>query len=332
MIQQKRWYRTFKKNKQAMFSLVFLGFIILFSFTAELWSNNKPIVMSWHQKIYFPVFKNYHPSLFFQQNIFVTDYRKIEFSNADWAVWPLNQWDPFESNSQVSHYPSPPSWQNWLGTDDRGRDVFSRLLYGFRYTIIYAFAVWFFSYLIGTVWGGCQGYFGGKWDLIGSRFVEVFELMPQLLLLITLISIFEPSIFLLVVFSVVFDWTGIYHYMRAQFLQLRRREYVESAKVLGANHWQIIFKHILPNAITPLITFSPFSVAANISGLALLDYLGLGMRAPTPSWGELMAQSQKYFTVAEWLVWAPSIALLLVMVSLIHIGLAIKAAIAAEEL
>ncbi len=178
----------------------------------------------------------------------------------------------------------------------------------------------------------CQGYLGGKWDLIGSRLVEVFEMMPQLLLLITLISIFEPSIFLLVVFSVIFDWTGIYHYMRAQFLQLRHREYVESARVLGASHSQIIFKHILPNAITPLITFSPFSIAANISGLALLDYLGLGMRAPTPSWGELMAQSQKYFTVAEWLVWAPSIALLLVMVSLIHIGLAVKAAIAAEEL
>ncbi len=332
MKQQKRWYKKFKQNRKAMFSLMFLSVIVFLSFTAEIWSNNKPLVMYWHQQIYFPIFKSYHPSLFFQENIFVTDYRKINFAQSDWAVWPVNQWDPFESNSLVNHYPSAPSLNNWLGTDDRGRDVFSRLLYGFRYTIIYAFTVWFFSYLIGTVWGACQGYLGGKWDLIGSRLVEVFEMMPQLLLLITLISIFEPSIYLLVVFSVIFDWTGIYHYMRAQFLQLRHREYVESARVLGASHSQIIFKHILPNAITPLITFSPFSIAANISGLALLDYLGLGMRAPTPSWGELMAQSQKYFTVAEWLVWAPSIALLLVMVSLIHIGLAVKAAIAAEEL
>lgn len=217
-----------------------------------------------------------------------------------------------------------------MGTDDRGRDVLARLLYGFRYSIAYAFGVWFFSYLIGATIGAVQGYWGGKVDIVGSRFVELIEMTPQLLLLITLIAIFEPSMWLLVVFTVIFDWTGIYHYMRAQFLQLRQREYVEAARAVGASHSRIIFKHIFPNALTPLVTFSPFAIAANISGLALLDYLGLGLRAPTPSWGELMGEAQKYFTIAEWLVWWPSLALLITMIALINIGLAVRDAFDAK--
>jgi microcin C transport system permease protein len=172
--------------------------------------------------------------------------------------------------------------------------------------------------------GSLMGYLGGKYDLVGSRFVEVIEMTPQLLLLITIISIFAPSMVLLIVFSFIFDWTPIYHQMRAQFLQIRNREFVEAARALGASHWRIISKHILPNALTPLVTFSPFAIAANISGLALLDYLGLGLKAPTPSWGELMSQSQKYFTTAEWLVWYPSAALLITMVAMINIGLAVR--------
>lgn len=234
------------------------------------------------------------------------DYRSLEFKEGDWVAWPIIQWDPFESNSHVTDYPSPPTRLNWMGTDDRGRDVLTRLLYGYRYSIAYAFGVWILSYLLGASLGCLQGYIGGKFDLIGSRYVELIEMTPQLLLLITIISIFEPSMAMLVIFSVVFDWTMIYHYMRAQFLSLRKRDYVEAARAIGASHSRIIFKHILPNALTPIVTFSPFTIAANISGLALLDYLGLGLRAPTPSWGELMSQSQKYFSLAEWLVWWPS--------------------------
>jgi microcin C transport system permease protein len=129
---------------------------------------------------------------------------------------------------------------------------------------------------------------------------------------------------LLVIFSVMFDWTGIFHHMRSQFLQLRNRDYVDAARALGSSHWRIITKHIFPNALTPLVTFSPFAIAANISGLAILDYLGLGLRAPTPSWGELMSQAQKYFSLAEWLVWYPSLALLITMTALISIGQAVR--------
>lgn len=321
-------YRKFKKNRIAIWSFSILLAMTFFSFTAEFWANSKPIIMSYQGKIYFPLVKDYHPSLFGRTDIFVMDYRALEFSSSDWAAWPLVQWDPFESNSAVSEYPSPPTRANWMGTDDRGRDVLSRLLYGYRYSMGYAFGVWILSYFIGAALGALQGYVGGRFDLIGSRFVELIEMTPQLLLLITVISIFEPSMLMLVIFSVVFDWTMIYHYMRAQFLSLRKRDYVEAARAIGASHTRVIFKHILPNALTPIVTFSPFTIAANISGLALLDYLGLGLRAPTPSWGELMSQSQKYFTTAEWLVWWPSLFLLVTMVALINIGLATRDAFA----
>jgi microcin C transport system permease protein len=325
-------YRKFKKDKMALLSIFILLTISFFSFTAEFWANNKPLVMSYQGKIYFPVFKTYHPSEFGREDIFVMDYRELEIEETpgDWAWWPVVRWDPFESNKVVSDYPAPPSKDNWMGTDDRGRDVLTRLLYGFRYSIGYAFGAWFLAYLIGGFIGSFQGYIGGKADLVGSRLVELLEMTPQLLLLITIISIFEPSLWLLIVFSVLFDWTGIYHHMRAQFLQLRRREYVEAARAIGASHLRIAFKHILPNALVPLVTFSPFAIAANISGLALLDYLGLGLRAPTPSWGELMGQAQKYFNLAEWLVWWPSLALLVTMIALINIGLAVRDAFDAK--
>lgn len=323
-------YRKFKKNKVAMFSVLILFLISFFSFTAEFWANNKPIALKHHGTLYVPLIFDYHPTTFGREDIFVMDYRSLEMGDGDWAWWPVVRWDPFESNKTVSDYPSPPSADNWMGTDDRGRDVLTRLLYGFRYSIGYAFGVWLLSYVIGAALGALQGYLGGKYDLVGSRFVELIEMTPQLLLLITIISIFEPSMALLVLFSVLFDWTGIYHHMRAQFLQLRKRDYVEAARALGASHTRIIFKHILPNALTPLVTFSPFAIAANISGLALLDYLGLGLRAPTPSWGELMGQAQKYFNIAEWIVWWPSIALLVTMIALINIGLAVRDAFDAK--
>lgn len=317
-------YRKFKRSKTAVISVGFLLAISFFSFTAEFWANNKPLVLKYNNQMYFPVILDYHPSAFGREDIFVMDYKDLEMKPADWALWPVVRWDAFESNKKVDEYPAGPSGENWMGTDDRGRDVFARLLYGFRYSIGYAFGVWFLSYLIGALWGAIQGYIGGWTDIVGSRIVELVEMTPTLLLLITLISIFEPSMTLLVVFSVLFEWPSIYHHMRAQFLQLRKREYIEAARALGSSHLRIIAKHIFPNALTPLVTFSPFAIAANISGLALLDYLGLGLRAPTPSWGELMGQAQKYFNQAEWLVWWPSLALLLTMIALINIGLAIR--------
>ncbi|MBC7754428.1 MAG: ABC transporter permease subunit [Moraxellaceae bacterium] len=319
-------YRRFKRNKMAVFSVWMVFLLMFFSFTAEFWANNSPHIMKYHGKIYAPLFTTYHPTEFGRGDIFVMDYRSLEFNeaNGDWAVWPLVQWDPFESNSVAESYPSPPSKYNLMGTDDRGRDVLTRLLYGLRYSLVFALGAWFFAYFIGIIIGSMTGYFGGKVDLIGMRAVEIIQTMPTTLILITIISIFTPNLLVLVIFLSLFDWTKIALYMRAQFLQLRKREYVEAARAIGSSNSRIIFKHILPNAITPIVTFSPFDIAANISTLAFLDYLGLGLRAPTPSWGELLQQAQKYFTTAEWLVWYPSIALIVTLTLLINIGLAVR--------
>jgi microcin C transport system permease protein len=317
-------YRRFKRNKLAVISLWAVLVLLFLSFTAEFWANSKPHVMKYQGKIYVPLFKDYHPTEFGREDIYVMDYRSLEFKEDDWAAWPLVQWDPFESNTTVESYPAAPSKHNLMGTDDRGRDVLTRLLYGLRYSFIFALGAWIVSYLIGITVGAITGYYGGKIDLIGMRTVEIIQTMPTTLILITIISIFTPNLLVLVIFLAMFDWTKMALYMRAQFLQLRKREYVEAAKALGSSDVRIIFKHILPNAITPVVTFSPFDIAAGISVLSFLDYLGLGLRAPTPSWGELLQQAQKYFTTSEWLVWYPAAALVITLTLLINIGLAVR--------
>ena len=315
----KRW-RRFKKLKRAVISAWIFGFLLFLSITAEFWANSKPIIMSRGSGIYFPVVVDYHPSEFGQEDIFVTDYRKLVMDEGDWVIWPPVHWDPLESNKKVKTYPGPPSGQNWLGTDDRGRDVLSRLIYGFRYSIGFAVLAWFFSYLLGIVVGSIMGFIGGKTDLVGQRVVEVFESMPIFVLLITLVSIFGAGLWTLVIFSSVFGWMMISLYIRGEFLKLRKREFVEAARALGVSRLQVIFKHVLPNALSPIVTFSPFTIAAYIYSLAALDYLGFGLPPPTPSWGELLQQANNYFTIAWWLAVFPSIAMVVTLTVLNLIG------------
>lgn len=307
----KRWQR-FRSDKMALASLWLIIVISFFSFTAEFWSNSKPIVMKHKGELYFPVVKDYHPSEFGQEDVMVTDYRKLEIDG--WAVWPLIKWDPFESNNTVERFPSPPTNDNILGTDDRGRDILSRLLYGFRYSVTFAIMCWILEFIIGVILGGIMGYAGGKTDLIGQRLVEIFSTIPQFFLLIIVISIFQPNLWLLIVLSAAFGWIFISYYIRGEFLKLRNREYVEAAKALGASHARLIFKHILPNSLGPIFTFSPFVIAGNIAALASLDFLGFGLPQPTPSWGELLAESQKNFTIAWWLATWPSLVLFCTLV------------------
>lgn len=320
---QKR-LRKFKKDKVAVASVFVFLFLVFMSFTAEFWMNSKPHLMSYKGKIYAPLLFDYHPTVFGRTDIFVMDYRALEFSESDWAVWPLVQWDPYESNKSLESYPASPTKNNLMGTDDRGRDVFTRLIYGLRYTLIFAVGTWILTYTLGVIIGSLMGYIGGWVDLLGSRAVEVIESMPVTLILITIISIFTPNLFLLIIFMMLFEWTRISVYMRGQFLQYRKREFVEAARAIGSSHLRIVFKHILPNALTPIVTFAPFNIATNVYTLAFMDYLGLGLRPPTPSWGELLQQAQKYFTIAEWLVWWPAAALLLTLTLLINIGIAVR--------
>lgn len=322
---QKRWKR-FKNMKRALFSLWIFAFCIFLSITAELWANSKPLVMSYQGSVYFPILNDQHPSTFDQDGN-VTNYRELKWDEGgNWAVWPLVKWNPYESNTSVTTYPSGLSGDNWLGTDDRGRDVLSRLIYGFRYSIGFAFLVWVFAYLVGVSLGAIMGFSGGWVDLIGQRTVEVFESMPFLLMLITLISMFGASMTVLVVFSVFLGWMSISTYMRAEFLKLRKREFIEAAKAQGVGTKRILFRHVLPNALGPVITFSPTFMAAEIYALSALDYLGLGLPPPTPSWGELLQQAQSNFTIAWWLAIFPSIAMIITLTSLTFIGEGVREA------
>jgi microcin C transport system permease protein len=322
----KKRYRRFKSIRRAVWSFWLVMFLLFLSATAEIWSNNKPLIMKYDNSIYFPVFKTYHPSVFGQDG-FVTDYRALDLkAEGRWAVWTPCRWDPFESNTALDTYPAPPSKDNLFGTDDRGRDVLSRLLYGFRYSFGFAVLVWFFSFTLGVVAGAIMGYWGGKVDLLGQRVVEIFDSLPYLLMLLTLIALLGASMKLLVVFSVFLGWMRISSYMRAEFLKLRKREFVEAARAQGAGVVRNIFVHILPNGLGPLVTFSPPEIAANIYTLAILDYLGMGLPIPTPSWGELLQEAQNYFTIAWWLAVYPSLALIISLTALTFIGEGVRAA------
>lgn len=317
----KKW-KAFKSRKAAVISSWLLILGCFFSFTAEFWANSKPIMINYKGKTYFPVFKDYSVQEFGIKDSMSINYKDLKLEKNDWIIWPLIKWDPYESNKKVKDYPSPPTGENLMGTDDRGRDVFSRLLYGLRYSIAYALIVWLITYFIGVLIGGIQGFSGGRIDLYGQRSIEILSTVPQFFLLIILISVFQPTLSLLIVITSLFGWIPISYYIRAEFLKNRKREYVEAARAIGASRVQIFFRHILPNSLAPIITFSPFTIAANITALASLDYLGFGLTPPTPSWGELLAQAQKNFTIGWWLALYPSLALfsVLVMFSLLGEG------------
>lgn len=279
-----------------------------FALTAEVWSNDRPIVMSHQGSLYWPALgsepmtANGPP-----------DYARMRPA---WALWPPNRWAPNDSNKTLATYPAPPSAVNWLGTDDRGRDVFARLLYGYRTSLLFAFAAWGACAILGTLFGALTGFFGGASDLIGQRVVEIVATVPQLFLVLYLVSVFEPSLGLLIMVTALLDWTYVSYYIRGEVLRLRAHDFVEAARALGAGRARVLFRHVLPNALSPLRTLLPFGIVANVGALAVLDYLGYGLPPPAASWGELLMQGQTYFLTAWWLVAFPALALLVVLLSL----------------
>lgn len=323
---RRRW-RRFKSIKRAVVSCWTLGLLVALSVTAELWANSKPILLKYQGELYCPIVTYYHPSVFGRTDRLQMDYRDLILGKRDWALWPPVRWDPFERNERVDDWPSPPTRVNWMGTDVNGRDVLSRLLYGFRYSLAFAFSVWALSSLIGITLGTSMGYFGALLDLVGQRCMEVFESMPYFLLLITLIAIFSPNVWWLIVLNTIFGWMAICQYMRGEMLRLRRHEFVEAARAYGASTPRIMFKHCLVNGLTPWLTLSPFLLSGLISTLAALDYLGFGLPPPTPSWGELFSQAQRYFRIAWWLAVFPAGALFLTLLVLNMIGEGVRAAL-----
>jgi microcin C transport system permease protein len=248
------------------------------------------------------------------------EYKKLVLGPQDWALWPLVHWGPNETNDNVDSYPSAPSKENPFGTDNRGRDVLTRLLYGLRYSLSFAFLVWAVSTTLAIVLGGGMGYFGGMVDFVGQRLVEILSTVPQFFLLLIVVSIFGPNMAWLIILSAAFSWIPLSYYVRGEFLRNRKREYVEAAVSMGASHRRILFIHMLPNSLTPILTYTPFIIAGNIVALASLDYLGFGLAPPTPSWGELLNQAKQSFTTAWWLAFYPSLCLFSTLTLLSLIG------------
>jgi len=305
--------------------------LFVFSLGAELISNDKPYLVIYQGSWYVPIVKQYPETTFGGIFETETDYRDPFFSElmrepGNRSFFPPNRHDYNTINYTIDGpVPSPPTRDNLLGTDDRGRDVFARLLYGFRLSILFGLALTGVGTLIGILCGAVQGYFGGRTDLFFQRFIEIWGAMPELYLLIIFASIFQPSALLLLVLLSLFSWMGLSDYVRAEFLRGRNLDYVRAAQALGVSSPVIMYRHLLPNGMTPVITFLPFRMSASILALTSLDFLGLGVPPSTPSLGELLAQGKANID-AWWLSLSTFIVLVGSLVLLIFIGEALREA------
>ena len=294
---RKKW-RAFRRNRRGFYSLVIMGTLVFLSLFAGLYANSKPLVIFFDGAFYFPLVREYPETTFggdfATEAAYQDPYIKGLITEGDnWAIYPPIAWDFKTINFAVEHpHPSPPTGVNLLGTDDRGRDVLARLIYGFRVSIFFGLLLATIGTVLGIMVGAAQGFVGGWPDLIGQRAIEVWSSIPTLYLLIFLSAILTPSIPLLILLLSLFSWIGLSFFVRAEFLRARNFEYVRAARAMGVSNFTIIRKHILPNTLTPVITFFPFEVAGAIFGLTALDFLNLGVPSPTPSLGELLRQSQ----------------------------------------
>ncbi|MBN9425380.1 MAG: ABC transporter permease [Burkholderiales bacterium] len=294
---RRAWLR-FRANRRGYWSLWIFLAVFGVSLFAELLSNDKPLVVSYEGQWYWPMVKSYPETTFGGDFRTPTDYldpfiREQLNKDGNWALYPPNPYS-FDTINYFapSPNPAPPSAVNRLGTDDRGRDVLARLLYGFRLSVLFGLALTGVGVIVGIIAGAIQGYFGGRLDLAFQRFIEVWSSIPELYLLLILASIFEPSIWILLIILSLFGWMGLSDYVRAEFLRNRQLEYVTAARALGLSSVQIIRRHVLPNSLTPVIAFLPFRMSAAIVALTSLDFLGLGVPPSTPSLGELLAQGK----------------------------------------
>ncbi len=326
----RRW-RRFKRNRRGYWSLLLFGFLFVLSLGAELISNDVPILILYNGDSYFPLLHEYSEKVFGGDFETEADYKDSYIlerisSDGNRAFFPFNKHSFNTINLAIDGpVPSPPTSENILGTDDRGRDVFARLLYGFRLSVLFGFALTFVGTVVGIFSGAIQGYFGGRTDLFFQRFIEVWSAMPELYLLIIFASIFKPSIFLLLILLSLFSWMGLSDYVRAEFLKGRNMEFVKAARALGVSNVTIMVRHLLPNGMTPVITLLPFRMSASILALTSLDFLGLGVPPATPSLGELLAQGKANID-AWWLSLSTFILLVGTLVLLIFIGEALREA------
>lgn len=310
--------------------------------------SGTPLAVRYRGQYFFPMFRYHGVTEFGAQGFGEPDYRALkkqfaEGGAGDWVLMPPYSYGPNEALLNLTESPpNAPSRDHPFGTDDRGRDVLVRLAYGFNISMTFALMVMALSESVGVIVGAALGYFGGKIDIIGQRLIEIWSSLPFLYTIIIISSIIvpiyvpgksqvlQPSFWLLVGILAVFDWVGITYYIRGEFYREKARDYVGAAIATGVSEPAIMFRHILPNALTPVVSFAPFVIVANISALVALDFLGFGLPAPTPSWGELIGQGTENLT-KWWLVFFPLMALFLTLLLVVFIGEAVREAFDPKE-
>ncbi|MBM4409689.1 MAG: ABC transporter permease subunit [Chloroflexi bacterium] len=343
-----RRLRKFRRLRRGYWSFLLILAAYLSSFALPMVANNVALLVKYEGRYYVPLVTYQPASAFGQGAIGEPDYRELREAFAregrgNWVVVPAYPYGPNESLlDQAGAPPHAPSSRHYFGTDDRGRDVLVRLAYGFNISMTFALLVTSLGLLAGVAAGALLGYLGGKVDIIGQRAIEIWSSLPFLYTIIIISSIvvpvylpgrgplLQPSFWLLVAILTLFDWMGITYYIRGEFYREKARDYVGAAIVTGVSRSAIMFRHILPNALTPVVSFAPFMVVANIGSLVALDFLGFGLPAPTPSWGELIGQGMANLT-KWWLVFFPLGALFMTLLLVVFIGEAVREAFDPKE-
>jgi len=352
-LNEKRW-SLFKRHRRGFWSLWIFIFLTVFSWAAPLIANDRPILAYYKGELLFPTLVDY-PEAKFGGFLAQTDYRNPlntdEISANGWLVWPPIRYSYDTVNLELPRpAPSPPAFSlsrteacakypqgvddpqcvvgnlNWLGTDDQGRDVVARLIWGFRLSVTFGLILALFSSIIGVAAGAVQGYFGGWTDLLFQRFIDIWSSMPTLYLLIILSAFITPNFWLLLLILVLFSWTSLVGVVRAEFLRARNFEYVRAARALGLSDTRIMVKHLLPNAVVSTITFMPFIVSASVTTLTALDFLGFGLPPGSPSLGELLAQGKTNLQ-APWLGITGFLVTSIMLTLLVFIGEAVRDAL-----
>lgn len=326
-INQARWAR-FKHNRRGYWSLWLFLILFFISLFAEIIANDKPLIVSYKDKLYFPFVVSYTETTFDGEFATEADYKDpflaSQIEKNGWALWPPLKYSytTISLDTDVP-FPTSPTTKHLLGTDDKGNDVLARLIYGFRISILFGLSLTFFSSLIGIFVGATQGYYGGRFDLWGQRFIEVWSGMPQLFLIILLSSIVQPDFWWLLGINILFSWMALVSVVRAEFLRTRNFDYVRAAKAMGVGDFTIMSRHMLPNAMVATLTFLPFILCGSITVLTSLDFLGFGLPIGSPSLGELLLQGKNNLQ-APWLGITAFLVLAILLSLLIFIGEAIR--------
>ena len=324
-------FRRFRMIKRAWYSFIILSALFVLSLFAELLCNDRPYIISFNDKLYFPIFKFYPEKEFGGKYFTEADYVSLRNSDlfkkeGNWMLLPPIPHSPLHSYIDLEGTPPhPPSAMHWLGTDASARDVFARLLYGFRICMLFSLILAGIATLFGILIGGVQGYFGGVIDLAVQRMIEIWSSLPFLYVVILVGTIYSRSFMILILVLSLFQWIGLSYYMRGEFLKIRNLNYVKVAKTMGMPSSHILFRQILPNGLTPVITLLPFQIIGGIGALTALDFLGFGLQPPTPSWGELLSQGLNNL-FAPWLAVSTVVCLFTTLLLATFIGEGVREA------